>query len=398
MNKKVSLGAAIGFMGIIAAITCVITMIFSMNIFNSKMSRVSERERMYTKFAEIDRTVTQNYVGDIDETKLLDALAAGYISGLEDPYAHYFTAEELKQERLNMEGVLVGIGVAATIDDSNTYIRVSEVYQNSPASEAGIQEDDLIVKVDGEDVAVLGYNDAVKKIAGEAGTKVKITYRRAGVDKDLELTRKKVEVPVVNYRMIGDQGYVQIKEFNAATVKQFENAVKSCTEQGAKGLIFDIRNNGGGTLDSVSHMLDFLLPQGDIGYERTKNGNKKALYVSDASQINLPMAVLTNKNTASAAELFVASLKDFNKAKSIGTVTYGKGVMQNLFDLSDGSAIRFTVAYFDPPKSENFNGVGVKPDFPVSLTAEQEKNFADLDETSDPQLKKAIEVNTAAAS
>lgn len=396
MNKKVSLGAAICFMGIVAAVTFVITMIFSTDVFNGKVFRVKERERMYTKFAEIDRTVTQNFVGEIDEDQLLDAISAGYISGLGDRYAQYFSPEELKKEKLNNEGVLVGIGIAATIDDSKSYIQISEVYENSPASEAGLQTGDLIVKVDDQDVAEVGYTEAIGMVTGEAGTKVKITYRREGEDKSLELTRKRVEIPSVSYRMIGENGYIQIEDFNAATVSQFDTAVNACIEQGAKGLVFDLRNNGGGTLDSVGQMLDKLLPKGVIAYQRTKDGEKTEIYTSDAKQVDLPMVTLTNGNTASAAELFVAALKDYDKAKSVGTTTYGKGVMQTRFDLSDGSAIRITTAYFDPPKSENFDGVGIKPDFVVTLTAEQEKSFASLDETSDPQLKKALEVVSAA--
>lgn len=396
MNKKISLGAAICFMGIVAAVTFVITMIFSTDVFNGKVFRVKERERMYTKFAEIDRTVTQNFVGEIDEDQLLDAISAGYISGLGDRYAQYFSPEELKKEKLNNEGVLVGIGISATVDDSKKYIQIAEVYENSPASEAGLQTGDLIVKVDGQDVAEVGYAEAVEMVTGEAGTKVKITYRREGEDKDLELTRKRVEVPSVSYRMIGENGYIQIKDFNTATVNQFDTAVNSCIEQGAKGLVFDLRNNGGGTLDSVGQMLDKLLPKGAIAYQRTKDGKKTEIYTSDAKQVDLPMATLTNGNTASASELFVAALKDYNKAKSVGATTYGKGVMQTRYDLSDGSAIRITTAYFDPPKSENFDGVGIKPDFAVALTPDQEKNFDSLDETSDPQLKKALEVVSAA--
>lgn len=396
MNKKISLGAAICFMGIVAAVTFVITMIFSADVFNNKVFRVKERERMYTKFAEIDRTVTQNFVGDIDEEQLLNAISAGYINGLGDQYAQYFSPEELKKEKLNNEGVLVGIGIAVTPDDSKKYIQISEVYANSPASESGLEIGDLIVRVDGKDVAEIDYAEAVGMVSGEAGTKVKITYRREGEDKDLELTRKRVEIPVVSYRMIGQNGYIQIKDFNSATVKQFDTAVNTCIEQGAKGLVFDLRNNGGGTLDSVGQMLDKLLPKGAVAYQRTKDGTKKEILSSDAKQVELPMVTITNGNTASASELFVAALKDYNKAKSVGTTTYGKGVMQTRFDLSDGSAVRITTAYFDPPKSENFNGVGIKPDFAVALTAEQEKNFEFLDESSDPQLKKALEVVSAA--
>ena len=374
MNKKVSLGAAVCFTGIVAAITFVITMIFSMGWFNSKVSRVKEREQLYSKVAEIDAIVRENFVdaATIDKEKLFDALSAGYMAGLEDKYATYYTPEQMKKEEQDRQGVLVGIG-AGVQQDSSGYIRISSVYANSPASEADLQEGDLIVAVDGQDVIELGFDKAYNMVLGEAGTKIKITYRRAGEDKDLELTRKKVEIPTVTHRMIDKNGYIKITDFNEATVKQFETAVDSCISQKAEGLIFDLRNNTGGTVDSVEDMLDKLLPAGVMAYERRADGTKKVLgKESDANEVKLPMVTITNGNTASAAELFVSALKDYDKAKSVGTTTFGKGIMQTLFTLNDGSAVKLTTAYFDPPKSENFHGVGIKADFPVSLTAEQE--------------------------
>ena len=275
MNKKVSLGAAICFMGIVAAITFVITMIFSMSWFNNKVARVKEREQLYSKIAEIDGIVRGHYVdaSSVDKEKLFDSLSAGYMAGLDDKYAVYFTPEQLKKEQQDNEGVLVGIGVSVVQDESG-YIRIKSVYANSPASESGLQANDLITKVDGQDVIELGYEKASGMVPGEAGTKVKITYRRAGEDKEMELTRKKVEMPSVSYRMIDKNGYIKISTFNEATVKQFETAVDSCISDGATGLIFDLRNNGGGTLDSVEAMLDKLLPKGVIAYQRGQDGKK----------------------------------------------------------------------------------------------------------------------------
>ncbi len=397
MNKKITLGAAICFMGIVATITFIITMIFSMNWFNNKMARVKEREQLYVKIAEIDSIVQANYVDEakIDKEVLFNAMSKGFIAGLNDPYAAYYTPEELKVQQQSNQGILVGIGIAATRDESG-YARVVSVYGNSPASEAGLAADDLIVKVNDQDAAVIGYDETTAQISGEAGTKVKITYRRGGEDKDLELVRKKVEIPTVNHRMIGENGYIRITSFTDATVSQFETALNACIKADAKGLIFDVRSNTGGTLESVQEILDKLLPAGVIAFERGQSGVKQVLgQKSDAAEVDLPMVVLTNANTASAAELFTAALRDYDKAKTVGVNTFGKGIMQDLYTLSDGSAVKITTAYFDPPKSENFHGVGIKPDFPVALTADQEKNFANLTEETDPQLKKAIEVISA---
>lgn len=392
MNKKISLGAAISFMAIIAAITFTLTMIFSLNIFNSKIYNVSDRENMYTKLAEIDKLVRQNYQGTIDEDLLLDAISKGYAQGLGDKYAQYYTAEQLSKETDSNNGQLSGVGVTATVDESG-YIRIVGVYDDSPASVAGFKENDLIIKVNGEDVKAIGYQAAMEKIQGEAGTKVKLVIRRDGVDQqETELVRKKIELPSVYSRMIGENGYIQITSFSNNTVNQFSDAVDSLMSKGAKALIFDLRNNGGGTLDSVTKMLDKLLPKGVIATYTGADGETKPLANSDANEVKLPMVTLTNASTASASELFVAALRDYEKTQVVGTTTYGKGVMQTTYSLKDGSGIKFTTAKFNPPKSENFNGVGIKPDYEVTLTVEQEKNLDNLDENTDPQLKKAVEV------
>lgn len=395
MNKKISLGAAISFMAIVAAITFTLTMIFSLNIFNSKILNVNDRENLYTKLSEIDSMVRQNYQGTIDEDLLLDAIADGYVNGLDDRYAAYYTAEEMKKETQANNGELVGIGVTVTEDESG-YIRVVGVYDDSPASVAGIQADDLIIQVDGEDVKSIGYSQATDNIQGDEGTKVRLLTRRDGVDQaEMELVRKRVEIPSVSYRMIGTNGYVKIDGFSGSTVDQFNNAVDSLIDEGAQALIFDVRNNSGGTLDSVVKMLDKLLPAGVIATSTTADGTTTELARSDASEITLPMVTLTNANTASAAELFVAALRDYEKTEVVGTTTFGKGVMQTTYTLTDGSGIKFTTAKFNPPVSENFDGVGITPDYEVTLTADQEKNFENLDETTDPQLQKAVEVANA---
>jgi carboxyl-terminal processing protease len=392
MNKKISLGAAIAFMAVVASITFCLTMLFSQDIFNKMISNVNQREEMYNKIQEIDTTIRNNYLFQIDEETLQNALADGLVYGLEDPYGEYLDKEEYEETLLENKGELVGIGISARIDATSGYLIVADVYEDSPAESAGLADGDMIVKIDGQDVAELGSEKAASMIKGEAGTKVKITARRDGVDKDYDIQRKNVEIPSVESRMIGNNAYIKIKEFNAATPNQFKEAITTLTEQGATGLIFDLRNNGGGTMDSVVEMLDYLLPEGTIVSQTDAKGETTVLATSDANEINMPMITITNSGTASASELFVAALKDYNKALSVGTTTYGKGVMQTTFALSDGSAVRLTTAYFNPPVSENFNGVGITPDYEVTLTAEQEQQFSELDEVTDPQLAKAIEV------
>lgn len=391
MNKKLSLGVAIALMAIVAATTFSITMVYSTRTFNDKVHSIKEREAMYSKIAEIDRLVRQNYFGDIDESKLGDEIATGYVKGIQDKYGMYFTAEQYSQQMQTYDGKMAGIGIS-TYKDTSGYIRIIEVYPDSAAETADLQVGDLIVKVEDLDVTAENYDQAVNALKGEAGTKVNITIRRNAQDSQRDVTRRRVEVPTVNHRMIGEVGYIKIKEFNNNTASQFKKAINKVTDEGAKALIFDVRNNLGGTLNSVNEMLDLLLPEGDIVSATYKNGETKVLATSDAKEISLPMVVLVNQRSASASELFAQALKDYDKAKVVGVTSYGKGMMQTIYQLSDGSALDVTVAKYNPPKSPNFDKVGVKPDHEVALTPEQEKNFIDLDETTDPQLKKALEV------
>ncbi|MBC8558825.1 S41 family peptidase [Fumia xinanensis] len=394
MNKKISLGVAICFMAIAAAITFTITMFFSLNVFNTKIANVDEREHLYKKLSEIDTYVRNQYLGDIDEENLLNYVARGYMVGIDDKYAAYMTQEEYKYYQQENEGTLVGIGTTARKDDSG-YILIVDVKEASPAEAAGIQAGDLIVKVNEEDILTIGYTQAMSNIKGEEGTKVNLALRREGEDYSVELTRKNIQSSTIEYRPLGENGYIKISNFDDTTVDDFKYAVSDLKSQGVKGLIFDVRNNPGGLLDSVADVLDYLLPEGDLVSETNKKGETKVLRTSDSSCIELPMVVLVDGETASAAELFAADLRDFKVAELIGQTTYGKGIMQGAFPLEDGSAIKMTVGYFNPHSGVNFNGVGLKPDYEVALTTEQKLNFDTLDETSDPQLMKAIEVLNA---
>ena len=392
MNKKISLGAALSLMFIITAVTFSITMVFSRQMFSNTVTNISEREAMYDKLSEIDSYVRANYYGTIDETYLNDYLSMGYIAGLSDRYAAYYSAEEYAKLQQENAGEIVGIGIRASKNESG-FIQVNEVYPDSPAQEAGIQAGDLIVKVNDIDVTADTYDTAISEIGGKAGTKLSMTVRSNNKDREIpEITRRVVVTPTVYFRMIGTAGYIQIVDFNENTYDQFKKAIEDLLNQGAASLIFDLRNNTGGLIDPAIKMLDMLLPEGTIATATYRDGSTEVLGTSDANCIDKPMVVLTNEYTASAAELFTQALRDYGVAKSVGTTTYGKGVMQVTHSLKDGSAIRITVAQYNPPKSDNYDGVGIKPDYEVTLTDEQQQNFSNLDENSDPQLQKALEL------
>ncbi len=394
MNRKISLGVTIALMSLAAAVAIVITAGFSMFNFNNRMLNLRESEVMYSKLTEIDGYVRQNFYGDIDEDQLLNAVAKGYVSGLGDKYARYLTPEEYSAQMADYEAEKASIGISYVVDPSG-YIKVVEVYAGSPAEEAGIEKGDLIVEVDGTVVNTENYQDMASLVAGEEGTSLEVVVRHDNNDKDVEIVRRSIEVPMVTYQQYGNVGYIKIKEFHNNTPEQFDTALDRLIADGAQALIFDVRNNPGGTIDSVIAMLDRLLPEGDLVSATYHDGHTEVLGTSDAEEVNLPMVVITNDQTASAAELFAQAIKDYNKGRTVGTQTYGKGVMQTIYPLSDGGALSITVAKYNPPKSANFDGVGVKPDYEVQLTAEQQRDFYDLDETTDPQLRKAIELAEA---
>ncbi len=398
MRKKISLGAAITFMAITAAVTFSITMVISMTNFNSMVYNLKERESMYEKLSELERLVRQNYSGKIDEDTLQANIAKGFLGGINDPHAAYYTAEQYKKLSDTFAGRSVNIGAKLEKDPSG-YILITEVYASGTDEDTSSQlaVGDLIVKVDELDVTADTVDQVLETLVGDAGTKVSLTIRREAADTTVEVTRREVEIPSVYYKLIDANAYIRIVRFNDNTAVQFEKAVDDMIAQGATGLIFDLRGNSGGSLTSAAAMLDKLLPEGTLVSATYKSGETKIIAKSDFAAIELPMMVLTNGSTASTAEVFVQALRDFEAAKSVGTKTLGKGSMQQQFKLNDGSAVSFTVALYNPPKSDKFDGVGLQPDFEVTLTAEKEKLLSTLDFESisgdtDSQLKKAIEV------
>ncbi|MFV0497109.1 MAG: S41 family peptidase [Candidatus Fimivivens sp.] len=395
MNRKITLGGAVTLAIMFSTVTFIMTMIYAQKTFDSRVFNIKERETMYTKLAEVDRLVRQKYFNAIDEKKLGEDLVRGYIAGIEDEYGIYLTAEQYAETQSNYDGRMVDIGIVCAPDPGG-YILIDKVYADSPAAVSELARGDLIIKVDELTVTAESYEAAVDALKGEPGTTVTVLVRRGSLEKSYTITRRKVEVLTAEGRMIDNVGYIRITQFNDNTPDQFFKAMDQLINNGAQALVFDVRGNPGGTIDSVGKMLDKLLPEGPIISATYRNSTTpQVLITSDAEEINLPMAVLINSKSASAAELFAQALKDYNKAKAIGVTTYGKGSMQEIHKLSDGSALDFTVARYNPPKSPNFEGIGVKPDYDVKLPPELEKEIGNLDENSDLQLKKALEVVSA---
>ena len=394
MNKKISFGVALTIAIMFSTVTFIMTMIYAQNDFNGKVYDLQQREKMYQKLSEVDTRVRKDFYGAIDEENLKDNIIKGYVTGLNDKYAMYLTAEQHAQAMGGFDGQMVDIGITPEPDLSG-YIKVAKVKAESPAEISGIAAGDIITKVDDLAVNVDNYEQAVDAFKGEPGTDVILTVRHEGEEKEHTITRRRVEIITADSYVLDNVGVIRITEFNDNTPSQFKNALDNCIAKGAKGIIFDVRNNPGGTMEAVAEILDIILPEGPIVSATDRNGNTEVLYESDSSELIFPMACLINGKSASAAELFAQALKDYQKAKLVGSQTFGKGSMQKIFPLSDGSALDMTVALYNPPVSPNFDGVGVKPDFEIKLAPDLEENLNMLDISADAQLKKAFEVVNA---
>ena len=370
-------------------------------IYNSLPEELRNIET-YKKLAYIDYYYRTNYAGELNEEQLIYMVANGYIMGAGDTYGGYYTANEFETIIGDAKGQNVGIGVYVTADMETEGIRISYVMKGGPANEAGLLPRDIITHVDGKSVSQLGYYTAIDLIKGEENSQVKLGILRDGVKLEKTLTRRTFSIESVIYQKHESEpgvGIIRIIEFNAETVEQFKLAVDTAIKNDkCTSLVFDLRGNPGGVLDAVVEMLDFMLPEGVIVTQRYANGETTE-YKSDAEGDefetlygkNIKMAVLVNGGTASAAELFTCALKDYGKATIVGEKTYGKGCGQNVIPMYDGSGLVFTTFLYDPPKSANYNGVGIIPDVEQELNEEaSKKNIFELLHSEDDQLKAAI--------
>ena len=393
MNKKISLGAAIAFMLVVATVTLTLTMAFSMNRFTTMVNGVQQQRELYSKLAEIEQQVRDKYPDAIDNDKLMDSMAAGYISGLGEDGGKYYTADAYQQLLTSEEGRYYGVGIVPVMEPSG-YIQVKEVYPDSPASNAQIVVGDLIVKVDDLDVTTETYADAVKLLQGEAGTKVNLTVRRDNEDISMEITRRQVEIPTVYANTFDRVGYLRITSFTTGTRDQMNRQLNQAIGSNLDALVVDLRDNTGGRYGAMAPALELLVPEGDMILAKYKSSEPVVLADSDSAGVSFPLVVLTNANTSGTAEVFAQVLKDMTGARVVGTKTAGDGKIQEFVKLSDGSAIQLTVARYVTPSGIILDGEGVKPDYDVALEAET-INWDYIDPEFDSQLKKALEVAQA---
>lgn len=395
MSKKVSLGVAATVTLIAMAVTFSMTMTVSMNMFNNTVSSVKNKERMYNKLSEVDRYVRANEYFDINDDTLNDTIASGYMLGISDRYARYYSAKAYSERVGLANGRLMGIGVAVVKDPSSGYARIIRVYDNTPATNVGLEVGGFITAIGDTSTRSMSDTAAMTSaLLGEEGSTVNIKYLTPlREEQSFEITHANYTTPSISTVRLMDNGvgYLRIDSFTSGTAVEFRNAVNSLTNQGATSLIFDLRDNSGENLNAALVATDYCVPSGLIAQSQDKGGNVTDLRMSDENEITLPMVCLVNGSTASGAELFANALHKMAGATIVGSTTAGKGVLlSDPQSLSDGSAVVITVGILLDNEGKNWNGTGLTPDVDTSLTNDEQSSYYDFTVDNDPQITKAI--------
>lgn len=377
------------------AVTFSMTMTVSMNMFNNTVSSVKNKERMYNKLSEVDRYVRANEYFDINDDTLNDTIASGYMLGISDRYARYYSAKAYSERVGLANGRLMGIGVAVVKDPSSGYARIIRVYDNTPATNVGLEVGGFITAIGDTSTRSMSDTAAMTSaLLGEEGSTVNIKYLTPlREEQSFEITHANYTTPSISTVRLMDNGvgYLRIDSFTSGTAVEFRNAVNSLTNQGATSLIFDLRDNSGENLNAALVATDYCVPSGLIAQSQDKGGNVADLRMSDENEITLPMVCLVNGSTASGAELFANALRKMAGATIVGSTTAGKGVLlSDPQSLSDGSAVVITVGILLDNEGKNWNGTGLTPDVDASLTNDEQSSYYDFTVDNDPQITKAI--------
>ena len=366
---------------------------------NSKTVRTASADRIpatsvinddtVEKLEALEEVIDQYYYRDedIDTEAMIEGMYAGLVDSLGDPYSVYYTAEEWQQMMEETEGIYYGIGAYVSLDITTGFAKISGVIANTPAEAAGLRENDIIYLVDGETTQGYELSEVVSMIKGEEGTKVHLTIYREGEPDYLEIdvTRRKIESPTVNYEMYDNGiGYIQITEFDDVTSDQFADALAVIKGSHAKGLILDLRSNPGGSLPVVVDIARSILPKGLIVYTEDKYGERDSYTCDGKNELEIPLVVLINGNSASASEILAGAIKDYGKGTLIGTTTFGKGIVQRVLPLTDGTALKLTISAYYTPSGNNIHGIGIDPDIECEFDSD-----AYYDDGVDNQLERA---------
>lgn len=345
-------------------------------------------KKVVQKAEAIQQVIDKLYLEEEDVQAVQEGVYKGMVSALGDPYSVYYTKEEYDAFQESYTGEYCGIGASLLQNADTGLITIVKTFKGSPAQEAGLKTDDILYKVEGEEVTGEDLSEVVARVKGKEGTTVKVTIMRGTEEMDLELVRKTISVPTVEYEMLdNNMGYIIISEFDEITTSQWMEAYETLKQQGMTSLIVDLRNNPGGGLSVVAEILDSILPEGMIVYHEDKNGQREEYKSDEEHKIEVPLAVLVNGNSASASEIFAGAVKDYGIGTLIGTTTFGKGIVQQMVSLGDGSAMKVTISKYYTPNGVCIHGTGIEPDIQVEFDAEAYEK-----DESDNQLQKAIEV------
>lgn len=352
-------------------------------------SRENTSENTSGKLGTLKKLIDQAYMGDVREEELREGIYKGFIGGLEDPYSVYYDEDETRAMIEATEGEYDGIGAVLSQDINTGIVTLVQIYEGSPAMEAGLKDNDILYKVEDLEVTGKDLSEVVTHIKGNKGTKVRLTVYRGEDHEEITVTavRNTIQAQTVAHRMVDDGiGYIAVSEFDLVTYDQYKQALEELESQGMRSLVVDLRNNPGGNYDTVCDILDLMLPKGLIVYTKDKAGNKDEKFSDDEHQFELPLVVMMNGNSASASEIYGGAIQDYGIGTIVGTQSYGKGVVQQIFDLKDGTSVKLTIAEYFTAKGRNIHGKGITPDVEVEYEENKEKPEADN------QLDKAMEV------
>lgn len=395
-EKRYKIYKTIMLISLSVFITFMITSISLYTYFSENPISTSSKESnksIASKLEKYREIIDKYYLGEVDETKLEEGAIKGYIEGLEDPYTEYISKEDMDSYLDDTMGNFVGIGIYMIKNTKYDKIQVLSTIKDSPAEKAGIQAGDLIVSVDGIEYKADDMTTASNKIKGEEGTKVTVEILRGTENIKYELERAKVKVNQVEGKVLSNNiGYIKFTSFDETTAEDFKKQYQELEKKNIKSLIIDLRNNGGGIVDQALEIADYVAEKDSVLlYEVDKNNKETVRKAKTESIINMPIVILTNENTASASEILAGALKDLGKAKTVGTTTYGKGVIQQILKLNDGSGLKITIEEYQTPNKNKINKVGIEPDEKVELPDSVE-SILNIKESEDTQLQKAIDM------
>lgn len=347
-------------------------------------------DEVISKLQYLEKGIESNYLEEIDDGELAESLYHGLVDGLGDPYSTYYSKEEFEAVMESAEGIYYGIGAYIGFDEESGYCKITKVMEGSPAQEVGLQAEDLLVEVDGKDMMDVSTSEIVTYIKGPEHSTVDITVYRDGEMDFLDFTveRRKIETPTVVYEMDEERiATIQITEFDDVTIEQFEDCMQQAKDDGMKALVLDLRDNPGGSLQAVLEVCNHILPKGLVVYTEDKDGKRKEYNCNGRDELDVPMVVLVNGNSASASEILAGAIKDYKKGTLLGTTTFGKGIVQKIFALPDDSALKLTISHYYTPSGADIHGIGIVPDEELELDVD-----AYLEDGTDNQMDRAKEI------